>query len=59
MTGDGNLSISWEDREGKIIELEFFPDKIEYYIEIEEDEGVINDIVHKLRPSAVRKHRMF
>lgn len=32
-TREGNLQLGWEDKEGKVIELEFFPDRIEYYLE--------------------------
>jgi hypothetical protein len=46
LTDNGNLSLGWESRDGGAIELEFFPDKIEYYIEKANIEGSI--LINKL-----------
>ncbi len=42
----GNLSIGFEDRNGKSVEIEFFSNKAEYYFESleEEDENKLADI---------------
>ena len=40
-TRDGNLQLGWEDNSGNSIELEFFPDRIEYFIESLDMEGEI------------------
>lgn len=45
LTREGNLQLGWEDKEGNKIEIEFFPDKIEYYIEALDDEGEV-DLTH-------------
>ncbi len=42
LTREGNLQLGWEDREANKIEFEFFPDKIEYYIEALDDEGAVD-----------------
>lgn len=42
LTRAGNLQLGWEDKHEKAIELEFFPNKIEYYIESKEEEGEVN-----------------
>lgn len=41
LTREGNLQLGWEDRDGNKIEIEFFPSKIEYYIEALDDEGEV------------------
>ena len=41
LTRNGNLQLDWEDKHGQMIEVEFFPDKIEFYIEASDDEGQI------------------
>jgi hypothetical protein len=41
LTRAGNLQLAWEDYENRDIEIEFYPNKIEYYIEIEDLEGEI------------------
>ena len=44
MNNDGNLSLGWEDTEGKRIELEFNPNSIGYYIEsLDEEEEIVLD----------------
>ena len=40
LTRAGNLRLSWENRDGNGIELEFFPNEIEYFLESSEEEGV-------------------
>lgn len=55
LTREGNLQLGWEDKEANKIEFEFFPDKIEYYIEALDDEGVvelkdISQLFDKLKP---------
>ena len=45
LTHEGNLQLGWEDKEGNKIEIEFFPNKIEYYIEVLDDEGEV-DLTH-------------
>ena len=45
LTREGNLQLGWEDKEGNKIEIEFFPNKIEYYIEALDDEGEV-DLTH-------------
>ena len=41
LTVDGNLQLVWEDADNCEIDLEFFPDRIEYYMEKTEKDGVI------------------
>jgi len=41
LTREGNLQLGWEDKGGHKIEFEFFPGRIEYYIEALDDEGEI------------------
>lgn len=41
MTLAGNLSLQWEDKNGFVIEIEYHPDKIEYYIESLQEEGSV------------------
>lgn len=41
LTRCGNLQLNWEDNSGKAIEIEFYPNKIEYYIESNNEEGDI------------------
>lgn len=46
LTLEGNLSLGWEDRNGQSIEVEFYPDKAEYFIENlnEESETKLSNI---------------
>ena len=39
MTANGNLQLEWNDREGNACEIEFFPDRLEYYFEGADEEG--------------------
>lgn len=41
LTSSGNLEFGWDDSAGNQISLEFFPDKIEYYIEKCDAEGAV------------------
>lgn len=41
LTRSGNLQLSWEDNSGSPIEVEFFPDRIEYYVARTEEEGSV------------------
>ncbi|MHB9074736.1 MAG: hypothetical protein ACYC6G_14565 [Desulfobaccales bacterium] len=41
LTRSGNLQLGWEDQNAQSIELEFFADRIEYYIESKDEEGEI------------------
>ena len=41
LTRSGNLQLSWEDDSVNTTEIEFFPDKIEYLIESDNEEGEI------------------
>lgn len=54
LTREGNLQLGWEDAAGEPIELEFFPDRIEYFIGSKHEEGhvsinALNTLVAKLR----------
>ncbi len=40
-TLEGNLQLGWENRNGQKIEIEFYPDKIEYFIESINEESSI------------------
>ncbi len=42
LTRNGNLQIVWEDKHNNTVELEFFRDKIDYYIESENLEGKVS-----------------
>jgi hypothetical protein len=42
LSTDGNLELAWENNSGQAVELEFFPDKIEYYVESIEKEDQID-----------------
>ena len=39
LTHQGNLQLGWEDLTGDVVELEFFRDRIEYYVEALNEEG--------------------
>lgn len=41
LTHQGDLQLGWEDVSGNVVELEFFPDRIEYYIELLNEEGSV------------------
>jgi hypothetical protein len=41
MSGEGHLAVSWTDSKDQLIELEFFPDRIEFFIEATGDEGSV------------------
>ncbi len=41
-TRNGNLQLGWEDLQSNVLELEFFPDKIEYYIASNDKEGEVD-----------------
>ena len=41
LTLEGNLSLGWEDKNGQSVEIEFYPDKIEYFIERLDEESSI------------------
>lgn len=54
MTLEGNLSIGFEDKEGNSVEIEFFSDRAEYYLESSEEENFtklanIFELIDKLR----------
>jgi len=40
-TLEGNLELGWEDRNGQAIEIEFYHDKIEYFIESLNEESSV------------------
>lgn len=40
-TLEGNLSLGWEDKSGQSIEVEFYPDKVEFYIESLSEESEV------------------
>lgn|GEM_PF-6964302 len=49
LTHEGNLQLGWEDVQGNAIEIEFFPDKVEYYIESINEEGAVDlEALHQL-----------
>jgi hypothetical protein len=41
LTPEGNLELAWEDRSGSAVEIEFWPDKIEYYVEALNEERTL------------------
>ena len=41
LTHDGNLELGWEDANGNALEIEFWPDRVEYYIEALDEERTI------------------
>jgi len=41
LTPEGNLQLGWEDKDNNSVEIEFFPDRIEYYIESFDEEQAI------------------
>ena len=41
LTRAGNLQLSWEDESGGAVEVEFFPDRAEYYIARKQLEGEV------------------
>lgn len=56
LTHDGNLQLGWEDAAGGAVELEFFPDRVEYYIESLQEEdsvglGDLRRLVDRIRPT--------
>ena len=59
MTEAGNLELGWEDRTGRRIEIEFFPDRLAYFFESDDlgEEGEISvralsSLLARLRPEA-------
>lgn len=42
LTLEGNLQLVWEDKDNRPIEIEFFSDRIEYYIESLDEEQAIS-----------------
>lgn len=49
LTHQGNLQLGWEDARGNVVEMEFFSDKIEYYIESLNEEGSVGlEALHQL-----------
>lgn len=42
LTTNGNFQLGWENSRGQKVELEFFSDKIEFFIEALDEEGEIN-----------------
>lgn len=49
LTHEGNLQLGWEDGQGNVVEMEFFSDKIEYYIESLNEEGSVElEALHQL-----------
>ena len=42
MTANGNIQLEWVDDRGEEYEIEFFPDRFEYYCTATEEEGAIN-----------------
>lgn len=56
LTTNGNLQLGWEDAEGNVVEVEFFPDRIEYYIESRNEEGSLSkqalpQLINQVRPT--------
>ena len=54
LTLDGNIALGWEDDGGKSFEIEFFPDKVEYFIEKLNEESTvglakIHDLADRIR----------
>jgi hypothetical protein len=41
LTRSGNLQLGWEDQDDNPIEVEFFPNKVEYYIGSRDEEGEV------------------
>lgn len=41
LTRSGNLQLGWEDQDDNPIEVEFFPNKVEYYIGCRDEEGEV------------------
>jgi hypothetical protein len=41
LTHQGNLQLGWENTNGSAIELEFFPDRIEFFVEALNEEGSV------------------
>lgn len=41
-TRNGNLQLGWEDSQSNVLELEFFPDRVEYYIASNDEEGELD-----------------
>lgn len=41
LTHQGNLQLGWKDAHDNVVELEFFPDKIEFYLEYLSEEGSV------------------
>lgn len=41
LTSEGNIQLGWEDGEGGIVEVDFLPDGVEYYIDTAGEEGTV------------------
>ncbi len=41
LTLEGNIALGWEDKKGQSLEIEFHPDKIEYFIESLNEESSV------------------
>jgi hypothetical protein len=56
LTHNGNVQLGWEDAERNAVEVEFFPDRIEYYIESRDEEGsvrkqALHQLINQVRPT--------
>ena len=54
LSHQGNLQLGWEDKSGAEVEIEFFPHKLEYFIESLQEEAEISrermsDLIEKVR----------
>lgn len=49
MTHEGNLELGFEDAEGRSISIEFYPDRVDYYLEgLGEEQTVKLDLIYQL-----------
>lgn len=55
LTTEGNMQLGWEDGNGNIMEVDFLPDGIEYYIAATNEEGLVRlealpQLIERIRP---------
>ena len=41
MSAQGNVVVNWPDQDGQLVELEFLPSGIDYFIERSGEEGTV------------------
>jgi len=56
LTAEGNLQLGWEDEQGRVVEVDFLPNRIDYFIESSQEEGssrldALPQLIERIRPT--------